>query len=323
MTTPKNISNISFIIYVILFCLIPINNFAQQNERRIFLWDVSGSLCPPKGGKTLGGFALPPIKGGNGLFVDLQKALIGAIDWIEEDPRNTIVLVPFQEYPLAVKEVKANKAGKEFLKRYITNFKYHNHRYTSIVNAMNKFKNLCRSNCINYMFLYTDGKDDNPPTKQIFPRPISEWNSANYGFYVIVHKDADIRPIKTPANFWFVNDAKVNINVCSLPRVISYNIKDDRKRTVSLSGHTSKVSSDCRIKFDVKDPYYKIKVIDDKVCDGRISFSLIKKGNPPVKHLLKIHLSKVGGDPYTFIAPEVVTVNCINKRERSLKISIE
>lgn len=324
MTLHTFINKVFFITIVIFLSFYSGKCSAQQNERRVFLWDVSGSLCPPKGGKTLGGNHLPAVPGGNGLFVDLQESLISAIDWIEEDPRNTIVLVPFQEYSLAVKEVKANKEGKEFLKQYIRNFKYHPHTYTSIVNAMNEFKKLCRPNNINYMFLYTDGKDDYPATKNTFPRPITEWNPANYGFYVIVHKDADIRPIKTPVNFWFVNDAKVKINVCSLPKIISYNFKEDKSRTITLSGHWSNVSSDCRIGLKIEpNPYYKIQVIEDKICNGRISFSLIKKRNPPVKYSLKVELIKCGGDAYTFIAPQEMIINCINKPERSLKISIK
>lgn len=289
-----------------------------QKEQRVFLWDVSESLKS------------------NGMWKPLQKALIDGINFIDNDDESRIVLVPFYTRPLEdeIIDVQANEEGKNKLINFINSRECMPDRLgskTNIVGALKKFHQISKKGYLNYMFLYTDGKNE----VGNLGLELQSWNSQNtnsnkFGFYVLVHDDADNSYVrnaeKNQDNFWVVPDAKQKIVICSLKDAYVKDVREHSKPLVlDVQGKTKDFDGDVVIQEE-KNLYYVLEDIKAEIHKGKISFKIIPRCNLsgcPEEYDLKINITKKDGSPYSFITPQLTTVKCINKRVKTLKIGIK
>lgn len=324
----------SILLFFFFVFLMPTVAYTQLNERRIFLWDVSGSLLPMiKGEKDLDNSPLPCIPSGNGLWKSLKYKLIESIENIEDDAMNEIILIPFYTRTLDPVCVKTTPEGKSQLKDYITNFHYKSvgNNKTNLVDAIRKYHDMCRDGYVNYLFLFTDGVNEVGDLQA----ELNDWNRKSqnpgqysYGFYILVHPDADVpyirKAIDKQTNFWVVPDANVSIQICNMPTQVAYNLRDDKDLTIPLSGSYRDIKGKINLNLE-ENPYCTLQAAPMDIYQGKIHFSLCLKNTQNIPEQFDLHLrvNYEGGSPYTFITPEQLTIHCINKKERTLKISIE
>lgn len=319
---------------IILTLLLSFNVFAQKSENIVILWDVTGSLLPQK--QETDPFnkkKLPSYKEGNGMWVDLKKAVIDCIDYTDIDPSNDITIVTFNDNIRDIYSNKATSEGKAELVRFVQKYEYIPHKWTNIVEPVAKFYDLIKSKKINYMFLFTDGQNDHPKTKSQFIRTLVSWESKTmscnaYGFYVLVHPDAATSEIKSAVqsqdNFWMVSDSKVRIKVCTLPSSIKYNIRDDKgPKVIYMSGKYANAAGE--VNFTSNDKYYDVFCTNRDIKDGKLEIEVKPKVGviPPSNHT--IYLSPVisNADQYTFVGPNVINLEVTNLPERSLDLTLE
>ena len=315
------------------FVSFPYKSLAQSGERIVILWDVTGSLLPQlKGTKDLDGSIIPDLPHGNGMWRPLKQAVIDCIEYVEEDPGNEIIIITFNDAIRDVYSQKASAVGKQSLVDYVKNYKYKAHKYTNIVDPVNKFYCLLGKDRINYMFLFTDGDNDHPATKHRLIPTLNSWTSKTngqyaYGFYVLVHPNADKHAIRNSVesqkNFWIVNNPKVRINICSLPSSIKYNVRDEKgPKTICFRG---KYTSACgKVRLVSNDQYYDVVCSDPFINNGKLCIEVRPKAgmNIPSNHTLKLKPELSETDPYTFVGPEEITLCVSNLPERSLNLTI-
>lgn len=324
---------IAFLILCVLAGSVTSN--AQGNEHVVILWDVTGSLLPQEEGqKDYDGSKLPTCHHGNGLFMDLKRAVIDCIEYAEEDPANKITVIPFNERILDVFTRNLSASGKRDLVKFVKDKKYVSHKYTNLVEPIQKFYNdYLSGNGVKYMFLFTDGDNNKPSTIREFIPTLESWTRRTkgreaYGFYVLVHPDADKphirRAVEAQSNFWIVPDAKVRIKTCTLPSAIKYNVRDEKgPKTINLKGKYS--SAKGGVQLEARDPYYEVLCSDSSICNGKVGIEVKpKKGVAlPENHTITLRPEIVGADSYTFVGPEEVKLNVCNLPERSLNLSVQ
>lgn len=327
--------NLRYFLVILAAVFFSHNLPAQTSEHIVILWDVTGSLLPQEAGVVdpYSGQTLPSYSEGNGLFVPLKEAVMDCIEYIEEDPSTKITVVAFHDYIRDRFSYNATTDGKAALLYKVRNYKYAGHKYTNIVDPINAFYGLVDPQKINYMFLFTDGNNDHPGTKPQFAPVLNDWTrkagSRNaYGFYVLVHDDAD-RPevrdaAKTQENFWIVPDAKVRIKICTLPSVLKYNVRDDKgPKMVSMKGKFANAKGSVVLTAD--DQYYDVLCTDEDINDGAFNIEVKpKRGvNPPSNHVIMLTPEVMNADEYTFVGPQQVRLDVSNLPERSLDLTVE
>ena len=320
---------------LLLLALLPSYSFAQNGERIVILWDVTGSLLPQKGGmKDFDGSTIPTFPRGNGMWMPLKNAIIDCIEYAEEDPGNEIIIVTFNDAIRDVYLQKASAEGKDLLIDFVKKYKYKPSNYTNIVDPVNKFYSLLENDMINYMFLFTDGDNNLPATRNLFIPTLDSWTSKtnglnSYGFYVLVHPNADKpdirRSVDSQNNFWIVNDPKVRISICSLPSSINYNIRDERgPKTIYIRGKYASASGE--IKLVAQDEFYDVVCSDPAINSGKLNIEIkpkIEVNNIPESHTITMKPQLNGADQYTFVGPSEITLFVSNLPERSLKLIID
>lgn len=326
--------NNSRFIMLVVGLLICGQGFAQSGEHIVILWDVTGSLLPQKEGtKDLDGSVIPTYSQGNGMWRPLKEAIIDCIEYAEEDPGNIITIVTFNDGIRDIQSKMASSVGKEELVNYVKNYKYKGHKYTNIVAPVKEFFSLVKKDRINYMFLFTDGDNDDPRTKELFIPTLDSWrNNTNdqnaFGFYVLVHPDAnkpEIRQsVESQDNFWIVDDAKVRIKICSLPSSLKYNIRDEKgPKTIGIRGKYANAKGEVQLVSD--DTYYDVFCSNSAINNGRIDVEVKPKAgiNPPQSHIVKLTPKLSDADPYTFVGPQKINLEVSNLPERSLNLTID
>lgn len=319
---------------VLLIASLSLNAAAQNGERIVILWDVTGSLLPQKEGmKDLDGSKIPVYAQGNGMWRDLKEAIIECIQYAEEDPGNEIIIVTFNDAIRDVYTEKASADGKKALVDYVRNYKYKGHKYTNIVDPVNKFYSLLGKDKINYMFLFTDGDNDDPVTSARFIPTLDAWTYKTkdhdaFGFYVLVHPNAgkpQIRQsVESQDNFWIVPDAKVRVSICSFPSSLKYNIRDEKgPKTINIRGKYS--NAEGTVQLIANDEYYDIVCSDLDIRNGKLDFEVKPKEGltPPESHIVLLTPQLSGADPYTFVGPKEVSLTVSNLPERSLNLTFE
>ena len=328
------ITVIKFLTTFAAFLIFEAASIAQSNEHIVILWDVTGSLLPQTAGsKDYNGSKIPTYSQGNGMWMSLKKAVIDCIDYAEEDPANEITIVTFHDEIRDVFSQNASASGKEALIDFVKNYTYKSHKHTNIVDPIKKFYTLLGGDKIKYMFLFTDGENDQPATRDLLLPTLSDWTKKTmghnaYGFYVLVHPDADKPGIRTAIdsqdNFWVVNDAKVRIKICSFPSSLKYNLRDEKgPKTVSIKGKYAGADGEVQLRTD--DEYYDILCSDVAINNGRLDIQVKPKSGvtPPENHtvILTPEISKA--DQYTFVGPKEIKLAVSNLPQRSLDVSIE
>lgn len=304
-------------VFLFLLSFLSLTCLAQK-EQRVFLWDVSESLKS------------------NGMWSPLQSALIDGINFIDNDDQSRIVLVPFYTKPLEdeIIDVPANAEGKKKLIDFIKSRKCIPDGLgskTNIVGALEKFHQISKNGYLNYMFLYTDGKNELGDLGS----ELQSWNSKNvssnkYGFYVLVHPAADNKDVrnaeKKQENFWVVPDAKQKIVICSIKDTWVKDVREIHKPMVlNVLGKAQSFEGDVIIQ-EISNPYYQLRNIKADIYNSKISFEISPKCNLstcPQVYDLRINITKNGGSPYSFITPQVIKIKCINKPIKTLKIGIK
>lgn len=331
MNTKSKLVGFSVALIVTLVC--SLNVYAHTGEHVVILWDVTGSLLPVKKSKDLNGQPLMPYKDGNGLWVDLKKAVIDCIQYTESDPGSKITVVTFHDVIRDVYTKTATEEGKIELVQLVEDYKYQVHSYTNIVDPINMFYGLLDRQMINYMFLFTDGDHSHPQTQHNFIPTLDSWTCKTsgydaYGFYVLVHPDADKdnirRSVESQNNFWVVSDSKNRIKICTLPSSIKYNIRDDKgPKTICMSGKFANAEGD--VNFVANDPYYDVWCSCRDVKDGKFDMEIKPKAGvfPPSLHTILLSPTLTGANNYTFIGPNQVQVEVSNLPERSLNLKLE
>lgn len=303
-------------------------------EQRVFLWDVSESLGDGKGG--------------NNLWKPLQNSLIDAIKSIPENPHNEIVLIPFYSNPQTPIKAFATKEGKNSIVKAIKNkgakpvsdVSLGGKQYTNIAAAIDAFHRLAKSDYKNYMFLYTDGIQENStgqPCQKILEGELAKWESNSsakikkYGFYYLVHKKADNPYIHATENrhdnFWVIDKSDVSIKIIGFPDEYPYNVyaKDTLDNGNLLLGITGDYRKYCnKIKLTAEDSLYNL-VFTPNVKNGWVRVKVTPKRNDidEGEHLIKVSVRKEDTvDPYSIIETPTFIIRCINKREHSSDVSL-
>ena len=315
-------------------CGLCYNLYAQEAQHIVILWDVTGSLLPAKPEKDLDGSTLPTYEVGNGMWVDLKKAIIECIDYAEQDPSNEITIVTFNDNIRDVFTRRITEVGKVDLVNFVKNYKYKSHSYTNVVDPLNKFYQLLEgSDRINYMFLFTDGENDDPRTSSLFIPTLDSWCTKTrlceaFGFYVLVHPNAvtsEIRQsIQAQDNFWIVPDAKVRIKICSLPSLIKYNVRDEKgPKTICMSGRYLGAEGD--VDLVSNDPYYEVLCSERDIKDGKLNIEVKLKEDvsAPINHKMVLTPKITNSDSYTFVGPNKINLEVSNLPERSLNLSLD
>ena len=327
--------NILRVFLILLLASVSLETRAQKSENVVILWDVTGSLLPTKSGVTdpYSGQVLPTYSKGNGLFVELKEAVMDCIRYVEEDPSTQITVVTFHDYIRDRVSRNASSDGKEELLDFVKSYKYQPHKYTNIVDPIRTFYGLIRNDKINYMFLFTDGDNDHPETRPQLIPTLNSWESGTggrdaYGFYVLVHPDADqpdIRQsVESQDNYWIVPNAKVRIKTCTLPSTIKYNVRDDKgPKQVNITGKFKGIQGNITLNSD--DQYYEVSCSDSDVSDGVFSFEVKPKSGvtPPSRHDVMLTPQVSRADEYTFVCPAQVRLEVMNIPERSLNLTVD
>lgn len=291
---------------------------AQQKERRIYLWDTTYSLVSPYG-----------------IWDQVKSSLIKAIDNIEINPQNTIVVVPFNKMgaPTTIWEIKATEARKKELISKIKNFASPSkHTKTDICSAISKFHSLTKKGCVNYMFLFTDGEDENDKNQQALEHTLKSWNKNSegeqvYGFYIVYDK-IKVRPkiesiIKEQNNLWLVHSADINVNLFEIPAKLVYNIRNDKEKEITVTGNLNHAENS-EIHLSLEDnSYYSLRQTSFSIKGGKISFQLIKKQSVvPDEVTLNLSANLKTSIQYSYLMPENIKLIVVDKKEKTLTIRI-
>lgn len=342
--------------------------FAQTNvpekERYIFLWDVSASLLSYSGnGPSEDEYTKQSLTtnytGANGLWMDLKKGLINAIDSIKTTDESEIYVIPFYAEPLDVFMHKADDQGKAEIKKEVMDFKYSDARdpvsgklRTNIISALSKFEDIVKKDCleyINYLYLYTDGAHENNDGKTTY----KEWDALKnkiesfdtfvnssgryiYRFYYLVSNKADPRNVikaleSHSRKFWVVNGlvdinhigiekSSINYNVCDNP---SENIKKDTCKTIKLTKDFKSYKGNLIFKPH-NDDFYSVDCT--KSNDGTsIKIEVYPKDGVelPKNHKILVDIILDTSQHHFYLLNNQIVINCINTPERSVSLSLK
>ncbi len=330
----KTLPILKFLAAFAALILFSISTYSQNNERIVILWDVTGSLLPQDSGtKDFNGNPIPTYAQGNGMWKSLKSAVIDCIEYAEEDPENEISIITFHDNIRDVFTRNASDDGKKELVDFVKNYQYQGHKYTNIVAPIERFYSLLANDRINYMFLFTDGDNDDPGTKPKFISTLDNWTQRTagknaFGFYVLVHPNADNQEIRASVepqnNFWIVPDAKVRIKICSFPNFVKYNIRDDKGPLV-LDMKGKYVGASGNVKVTSEDEYYDIICQNTAIDNGRLEIEIKPKPgtNPPDNHTVSLTPSVSDADNYTFVGPKDIRLEVTNLPERNLNLTVE
>ena len=296
---------------ILLFLITSLSVQAQRERNYIYLFDCTKSMTGFKGSPKI----WEPTK--NYLKKELEKHV----------PGTTLHVVPFQENVLPAFSFEANNLNwtkiEADLEKYVKNVT--NTNICAAWDAKDKYINPHKDN---YIILLTDGKDNVNPQGAV-ARKLSEWcgkYSNTYAFYVLLTKNAvdeDVVKVinicpneflvdatkKIPVFGAFDNDLIIYANTLNLDRV--------HKIGFSAAGKYA-AKSVCT------DPYFDVKIIGNKIENGRVPVQIIaKQPIPQINAALPDTYNftfDVLSDEVNIINPTpTIKVQMTNKPERSLE----
>ena len=177
---------------------------------------------------------------------------------------------------------------------------------------------------VNYCFLMTDGKDENP-NHTTFPKMLKQWDrkygDANvYGFYVMLSdaaKDEDIESIITrQRHLWKVETADININLIRLDNQAVFNIRNDRKIELPLYGTGNSLDFSACLPEESG-----LKVKSCEVLEGKLVVNIDVVGDPaslPETSTYNMMISISNADQFDFLVTDNISVKCLNKKEAAV-----
>lgn len=303
---------------VLYLCMVLLSiasvNAQQQQERRVYYLDVTGSMEK------------------NGIWDIVRTNLKNAINKIS-DETTELVVIPFtdSDHSLAIWEEKATTEGKANLIKKIDAQKVEYNCYTDVFVPLEDFyTKRIDKNKVNYIFLMTDGNQRNSG-KDKLNNLIKEWRSHTdgayvYGFYVMLHPEAHNanieKLIQEQKYLWQVKQADININLVRLEDKVIFNVRNDEYAKLQIKGDLTNIT--LKASLVNQDNYYDISDIkrEDNNLHLYINHNMDVSVIPETNNL-SVKILAETSDPYTFILTEDVSVICQNKKERSLKISIQ
>ena len=268
----------------------------------------------------------------NGIWNDVRDNLKKAIDNVIDETTELIV-IPFADNASpnpTLKPMKefATSAGKNKLKSQIDALPMNKNTMTYHYIPLGDFyNNRVDNNRVTYMFLMTDGQDEDRQQKTLklmLPQWGEKFGNKNvYGFYVMLDKKATNPAIDNVVNkqdhLWKVETADVNINLIRLQPSAIFNAKNDKYFDLPMCGDASgKCFNAC---FPPNCPY-KVKKTEMKSNSLRIWVDTISGQKLPICTNYTLNIKVGGGGQFDFLVTEKVSVKCEYKPERSLKISV-
>ena len=284
-------------------------------ERRVYYLDCSYSMKSLK------------------IWDKVRDNLKMAIDNVADETTELIV-IPFTDrrsthFPLPVFCEFATNDGKKNLKNAVDNMICEKACNTIHQVPLEDFmKNRIDSSKITYMFLMTDGQNEDEICE--FNDSLNKWGSYFsdknvYGFYVMLHKEAKNlkveQIIKRQEHLWKVETADVDINLIRLEDKATFNIRSEKYIEIPIFGKLT--SKDIQLEL-VPNDFYEISQYE--ILEKNLRIYLKGKHSQSIlPELVDLKLSSkyVGNDDYTFLVTENIFLTCINKKERSLRISIK
>lgn len=302
---------IFFSIVALIYALVP----AQiMKERRVYYLDCSYSM------ET------------NGIWNNVRDNLKKAIDNVN-DETTELMVIPFADNSSPNPTLKpmrefATAAGKSKLKSQIDGLPMNKKTMTyHHIPISDFYNNRVDNNRVTYMFLMTDGHDEDKQQKalrQLLPQWGQKYGNRNvYGFYVMLDKKATNPAIdnvvKSQDHLWKVETADVNINLVRLQSNAIFNAKNDHYFDLPVYGNASGKSFNAS--FPANCPY-KVRKVEKISKSLRIWVDTLSGQKLPVSMAYPLNVAMSGGDDFDFLVTEKVYVKCEFKPERSLKITV-
>ena len=268
----------------------------------------------------------------NGIWDSVRDNLKKAIDNVVDETTELIV-IPFADNtsrnpPLKPMREFATAAGKKNLKSQIDGLPMNKSTKTYHYVPLNDFYSYrVDNNRVTYMFLMTDGQDEDP--EQTALKLLQQWEAKFgyrnvYGFYVMLHTAAHNPKIddvvKSQDHLWKVETADVTINLVRLQSKAIFNAKNDKYFDLPIYGDTS--GKFFSASFPTSSPY-KVKKTEKTSNALRIWVDTPSRQNLPVSIDCPLNVTMTGGGKFDFLVTEIVSVKCEFKPERSLKITVK
>lgn len=305
----KNYKIFALLIFITFFSLI--THAKQMQERRIYYLDCSYSMVKP-----------------NQLWNPVCDDLVKAINSVQ-DGTTELVVIPFAvddvwHATLDAFSAKADSKGKAFLVSKIKELKPSPKSMTYHSETLNDFyyNNRIDGNRVNYVFIMTDGRDEESPSK--FPSLLKRWqglfgNEHVYGFYVMLHQSAQndqvSQIISNTDHLWEVQTANVNINLVRPDDKATLLVRDGLGYVdVPVYGDLSNVS------FSVMGSSSNYSASKCEKQDGKIRIFLNVPRDlavVPEEETCVVELTMQGGK-YDLLLVDKISVKCANKKIKAI-----
>lgn len=307
---------------LLLFLLLFLPLFAKGQilkERRVYYIDCSYSMEQ------------------NGIWDLVRDKLKDAIDEVNDETTEILVCPYAFDTKSSVKMYRelATESGKNKLKSVIDGLPMSKSTMTyHEMPLRDYYNNRVSSDRINYVFFMTDGMTDHKGNDP-FPSELSTWysrykNKHVYGFYVMLHDSAkkykaalDVigsESTQRTHHLWAVNTTDVNINLIRLDNKSVFNARTEKYFEIPIYGNYKGITFNASFPDNSK---LKVKTVNTK--DGKLRVNVDVVGDVyslPSVQVLPLQLTMNGGGKYDFLVTETVSVSCLSKPERTLKISI-
>lgn len=307
---------------LVLMCFPLIVPSQITKERRVYYLDCSYSM------KT------------NGLWNKVRENLKSAIDKVS-DETTELMVIPFafdaQKSPkLMPISADATATGKAMIKEKIDKLPMNKNTMTyHYVPVKDFYDNRVAEDRITYMFLLTDGQDEDSQKKtlkRLLPQWGDKYGGKNvFGFYVMLCNDAKnaeiANVISKQGHLWKVETANVNINLIRLRDNLVFNKRNENELTiVAEHGTLSKCPIEV-LETQCEGNYYeieKIKIDNDKVVASIRALNNLS--TLPEETVMSVCLKPISPSPangFTCLVNDKISIKCKNKKERTLKLRFE
>lgn len=188
---------------------------------------------------------------------------------------------------------------------------------------------------ITYMFLMTDGQDEDPK-KRMVERLLPMWgskfgNKNVFGFYVMLCNDARNqkieRIVEQQEHLWKVETADININLVRLRDNLIYNKRNEQDLVIMVEqGNCASCPLEI-LETSCEGNYYMVnnlKVFEDKIiCRILPKDGSVKLPEEVMMTLILKPISPSQANGYTCLVNNKISIKCKNKKERTLKMRFE
>jgi hypothetical protein len=294
-------------------------SFAQgfKKEKRIYLFDLTASMT---------GFGGTP-----NIFNDVQRNFVSAIDKLENDDTE-IVILTFTNRIISKGTFRAHEKLK--IKQFINSLKIANGN-TDIKAAWAAGQKELDATKVNYMFLLTDGRQTvggKAAEQQLFSL-IRNWKSDAsghdyYAFYVMLTPNASsdvlAKSFNNSSDVWPVKSMDIDFKFIQPSKLVFYNVKDDKEKKIPVQ---LKRKLPDGFLFNIalsSSPYYRLSQNTYKVENGAITLRILAQddlNNIPEELQLSLTLSKDNNKYWdVFFTPATINLKMINKKEKVLTI---